>query len=148
MLEEAGRVVAVDELGIWVEANRTSSCQSCTASKGCGQKALVEYASRRSSDLRVENPSGLAVQVGDRVTVGIREGSFLKASLLIYTLPLLMLFFGGYLGSLQGESELPAIFGSSLGLLLGLLLVRSLGQRLGRSCQYQPVLLKVIPRSP
>lgn len=148
MLEEAGRVVAVDEHGIWVEANRTSSCMSCTASKGCGQKALAEYASRHSSDLQVGNPSGFEVQVGDQVTVGIREGSFLKASLLLYTLPLLLLFFGGYLGSLQGESELPAIVGSALGLLLGLVLARGIGQRLGRSCQYQPVLLKVIPRSP
>ncbi|NVK40463.1 MAG: SoxR reducing system RseC family protein [Oceanospirillaceae bacterium] len=147
MLEETGRVVAVDDQVVWISSSRTSSCMSCSASKGCGQKALAEYASRKSEDLRVENLAGVDVRVGDQVIIGIREGSFLKASLLLYTLPLLLLFVGGYLGTLQGDSELPAILGSAVGLAVGLLVARILGQRLGRDCQYQPILLKVIPQS-
>lgn len=145
MLEENGQVVAVEPGGIWIESNRTSSCMSCSASKGCGQRALAEYASRRTEQLRVENPSELAVGVGDRVLIGIMEGSFLKASLLLYTLPLLLLFLGGYLGSLLSESEGPAIFGALTGLGGGLMLARMCGQRLSRSCRYQPILLKVLP---
>jgi sigma-E factor negative regulatory protein RseC len=144
MLEESGRVVAVDAQGVWVESDRTSSCQACSANKGCGQRALAEYAGRRTERLFIENPMGIPTAVGDRVTVGIEEDSFLRASLLLYTLPLLLLFLGGYLGSMYSETEVPAIIGSLCGLILGLLLARGLGQRLARGCRYQPVLIKVI----
>lgn len=144
MLEESGRVVAVENTFVWVESARMSSCESCSASKGCGQRALTEYASRNTEQLKVENPGDICVKVGDRVVVGIEEGSFLRASLLLYTLPLILMFLGGYLGSLSTLSEGPAIIGSIVGLATGLMAARIFGQRLGRQCQYQPVLLKVI----
>ncbi len=144
MLQEDAVVVAVDAEGIWVESDRTGSCQSCSASKGCGQRALAEYASKRSERLLIDNPHGLVARVGDRVSVGIEEGSFLQASVLLYTLPLVLLFLGGYLGSFYGASELPSVIGSFFGLAAGLLLVRGAGQRLARSCRYQPVLMNII----
>ncbi|GGO82453.1 hypothetical protein GCM10011348_23880 [Marinobacterium nitratireducens] len=144
MLEESGLVVAIDGRDIWITSSRTSSCMSCSASKGCGQKALAEYAGKKAEDLCIENTAGVDVRVGDRVVVGINEGAFLKASLLLYTLPLLLLFAGGYLGTLRSDSELPAILGAGIGLAAGLLIARTLGQRLGRSCRYRPELLKVI----
>ncbi|ANG64064.1 hypothetical protein A8C75_17355 [Marinobacterium aestuarii] len=144
MLQEDAVVVAVDGEGIWVESDRTGTCQSCSASKGCGQRVLAEYASKRSERLLIDNPHGLVARVGDRVSVGIEEGSFLQASVLLYTLPLVLLFLGGYLGSFYGVSELPSVIGSFFGLAAGLLLVRGAGQRLARSCRYQPVLMNII----
>jgi sigma-E factor negative regulatory protein RseC len=144
MLQEEAVVVAVEAGSIWVESERTSTCQSCSASKGCGQRVLAEYASQRSERLLIENPLGLTAQVGDRVSVGIEEGSFLQASVLLYTLPLVLLFLGGYLGSFYGTSELPAVAGSFAGLAAGLLLARGVGQRLARSCRYQPILMNII----
>ncbi len=144
MLEESGRVVAVDSRGVWVESDRTGTCQACSASKGCGQRALAEYAARRSERLCIENPLGITATVGDLVTVGIAEDSFLRASLLLYTLPLLLLFLGGYLGSMYSETELPAILGSLCGLMIGLMVARGLGQRLAKSCRYQPILINVL----
>lgn len=144
MLEEVGHVVAVDARGIWIESDRTGACQACSASKGCGQRALAEFASRRTERLCIDNPLGITALVGDRVTVGIAQGSFLRASLLLYTLPLLLLFLGGYLGSMYGSTELPAILGSLAGLALGLLFARYLGRRLALSSRYQPVLINVI----
>ncbi|WP_020682201.1 SoxR reducing system RseC family protein [Marinobacterium rhizophilum] len=144
MMEEEAIVVAVDAGGIWVESDRTGACQSCSASKGCGQRALAEYASKRSERLLIDNPHGLVARVGDRVRVGIEEGSFLQASILLYTLPLVLLFLGGYLGSFYGTSELPSVVASFAGLAAGLWLARSAGQRLARSCRYQPVLMNII----
>jgi sigma-E factor negative regulatory protein RseC len=144
MLEEVGHVVAVDAQGIWIESDRTGACQACSANKGCGQRALAEYASRRTERLCIDNPLGIAARVGDRVTVGIAQGSFLRASLLLYTLPLLLLFLGSYLGSMYGSTELPAILGSLAGLAFGLLIARYLGRRLALSSRYQPVLINVI----
>jgi sigma-E factor negative regulatory protein RseC len=76
--------------------------------------------------------------------VGIAQGSFLRASLLLYTLPLLLLFLGSYLGSMYGSTELPAIQGSLAGLAFGQLIARYLGRRLALSSRYQPVLINVI----
>ncbi len=144
MLQEEAVVVAVESDGIWIESQRSGACQSCSASKGCGQRVLAEYASQRSERLLIDNPQGLVARVGDKVSIGIEEGSFLQASLLLYTLPLVLLFLGGYTGSFFGTSELPAVSGSFAGLMVGLLLARRAGQRLARSCRYQPVLMNII----
>ncbi|MBT8117314.1 MAG: SoxR reducing system RseC family protein, partial [Gammaproteobacteria bacterium] len=36
MLEETGRVVAIDGEYAWIESERTPSCGGCAARRGCG----------------------------------------------------------------------------------------------------------------
>ena len=38
---ESGRVVAVEETGVWVETIRSSACGSCAARSGCGHRTLA-----------------------------------------------------------------------------------------------------------
>ena len=40
MLKESGKVVSIEDDGLWVETIQQSTCGSCRAKKGCGQQLL------------------------------------------------------------------------------------------------------------
>ena len=111
-MNETGTVVRVDEDYLILLMTRSEACLRCGA---CGAGR-----SRNEMVLRVKNTCG--AQEGDFVQISIKEGAFLKASLLAYGLPLLIMFagflFGGPLALLLGMAEYDALFRFSLGALL------------------------------
>jgi len=74
-------------------------CEGCPASSVCkpgsGEQRLMD----------VHDPLG--VTVGDRVRVAVPGGAVLKASFLVYGLPLLLLLVGVWLGTLIWSPENP-----------------------------------------
>ena len=141
MIEEKGTIVAVDEQFVWVNTLRESVCQSCSASHGCGQKALNSLSSGRSSQVRVAR--SLNVEVGDQVLIGIEEEALVRASFLAYLLPIITLILGAALAekALQLSDPLVALAGL-VSLLLGVLLVKTLSLRLSCNPAYHPQLLR------
>ena len=142
MIEESGTVVALDGDHVWVQTIRQSTCGSCSARKGCGQGALARMTDGRSNQVRVRNACGASV--GDQVVLGIEESQLLRASLLVYALPLLALLTGALAGGGLGSGEdLPAIAGGAFGLAAGFLLLKVVSAGKGKSDQLQPLLLRV-----
>jgi len=144
MIEERGRVVEVDSAGIWVETSKTSACAACAAKSGCGQKLLVQAAGQKAFIFSVLNPSQLSVQPDDAVMVGIEEGALLKATLMTYLFPLLMLMLFAVIPHHMDWSEGWVVGFAVLGLILGFGLVRAMTKRLFRSDKFQPVLTRIL----
>ncbi len=144
MLEESGRVIEVKGDEIWVETVRQSACSSCSARNSCGQKLLASVGQGKRFVVRVDNPEEHRVAADDNVVIGVSEGSFMKASLLLYSVPLLVLILVAVVLDALGLQEPVVILGSALGLGAGFLLVRLLSRRLASSCNYHPVLLRVV----
>ncbi|MBY4676782.1 SoxR reducing system RseC family protein [Marinobacterium arenosum] len=144
MIEERGRVVDVDADGVWVEVHKQSACASCSARAGCGQRLVAEATAGKRVVICVENPHQRPVTVEDSVVIGIAEGAFMKASLLLYLIPLIALFVLAGLVSQAGVAEGFVILAALVGLLLGLGLVRLVGRRWQRSHDYHPILLRVV----
>lgn len=142
MIEENGTVIAVDGGAVWVQTIRQSTCGSCSARKGCGQGALARMTDGRANQVRVRNTCGAAV--GDRVILGIEESQLLRASLLVYALPLVLLLAGALVASgLWPGRDLAAILGGAVGLASGFVLLRVFSSgELGES-RLQPSLLRV-----
>ena len=89
MIEEPGRVVALDDGAVWVET-RKSTCSGCSGKNGCGQGLMDTLGVREQRGL-IRALSDLQLQVGDSVIVGVREDVLLRGAVLVYLLPLLML---------------------------------------------------------
>lgn len=141
LVEESGLIVAVEDDRVWVETIRSSACDSCKAQKGCGHGLINKASSGQRFRLDVQR-NGIVARVGDTALIGIPEDSILKASLIGYLLPIvLLLLFSGTAKALWGE--LSSIVFGLLGLGVGFLSVRYLGQsdRFGQG----PQLLKVNP---
>lgn len=143
MIEEQGRVVAVEPGAVWVETRRQSTCSACIASAGCGQGLMDKLGVGRERGL-VRALCELQLQVGDAVVIGVREELLLRGSLLVYLLPLLCLFAAALLVRELGLSE-PLVIGAGLaGLVAGFLLVRWRSRFVADRPQMQPVVLRAL----
>ncbi|MEO4047461.1 SoxR reducing system RseC family protein [Pseudomonas sp. CAU 1711] len=143
MIEEQGRVVAIEPGAVWVETRRRSTCSSCSASAGCGQGLMDKLGVGRERGL-VRALCDLRLQVGDPVVIGVREDLLLRGSLLVYLLPLFCLFAAALPAQGMGLDE-PLVIGAALvGFAAGWLLVRWRSRAIADRPELQPVVLRAL----
>ena len=143
MIEEQGRVVAVESGAVWVETLRKSTCSSCSVKAGCGQGLLDQLgASGRRGYVRAL--SNLHLRVGDAVIIGVREDLLVRGSLLVYLLPLLGLFSAAVLADQLGLSEPWVILSALFGFLLACCAVRWRSRLTAGDPALQPVVLRAL----
>lgn len=138
MIEEQGRVVGVERGCVWVETVRQSSCASCSARNGCGQHLSEKYKPDASLSY-INAVSAIVLKKGDRVIVGIPEGSLLKASFLLYLFPLLLMMSGVWLLSLLVVADWVLALVAGILLLSGFSLVRVVGKRSADMCRVEVI---------
>lgn len=143
MIEEQGRVVAVEAGAVWVETLRKSTCSSCSVSAGCGQGVLdrLGVGGRRG---HVRALSDLSLSVGDEVVIGVREDLLVRASLLVYLMPLLGLFAAALLAGAMSLSEPYVVLCAGGGMLLSWFGVRWRSARIAGDPALQPVVLRAL----
>ncbi len=141
MIEETGRVLAIEEGFADVETIRTSSCTSCRARHGCGHHAIAQVSSSNRMRMRAIDP--FSVEVGQEVVIGIPEDTLLQASVWMYLIPLLGLIVGAVLPSLWGGGSGVAAIFSIMGLAGGLLLARNKSKQEMNNPDFYPKILKI-----
>jgi len=151
MLVESGRVVAVEQDGVWVETLRKTTCGACTARKGCGHGLLNEVSAGSKGLVRVLVGDDLQVancHINDQVEFSLPEEVVLRGSLVVYILPLLMMMAGALLAaqvpffSILPSEDLQSLLGATCGFSLGLGLVRAHGRYHRHNIDFQPKLLR------
>jgi sigma-E factor negative regulatory protein RseC len=141
VIEEQGRVVAVEPGAVWVETVRHTACQSCAASKGCGHALLDSQ--RAGARARVRALTADSYRLDDLVIVGIPEGLLMRGAIMVYLLPLLMLFAGALLGQQFGGFVAdPAAVGGLAGLAGGFFINRWYSVRHRRDPAMHPQVLR------
>ena len=90
MIEELALVVKIENHQVWVEGGQNSACGGCRQKASCTANALGGILKKKS----VPVDSGIQLKTGDEVIVAIDESLLLRASLLLYLLPLIALFTG------------------------------------------------------
>jgi sigma-E factor negative regulatory protein RseC len=107
MIEEIGVICAIEyhnsQQVVLVETQIKSTCGSCEAQSNCGTGAIAKVFASKRETLRFRLNE--MVEVGQKVSLGIPEENLLKASALVYCLPLFALV----LSTLVGQSILPLI---------------------------------------
>ena len=151
MIEEIGVVCAVEHRNsvqvVLVETQIKSTCGSCEAQSNCGTGAIAKVFASKRETLRFQLKE--LVEVGQKVSLGIPEENILKASALVYCLPLLALV----ISALVGQSILPLVGLMAEGWLIlfcticSYLTFRFVRRFLSRSDQgeFYPRILKVFP---
>jgi len=153
MLKEIATVVKAVDQDLWVRTGSQSGCNGCVASKGCGVSLIEKIFKNKPALLQVK--SDVFVQVGDKVVVGIEENAFLRASLLVYFLPLVFMMGFALLGhfiylpatpvnaTFEGNNGVVIIF-AFLGLLAGFVCVHVVSKKLSNNDQYRTRLLNKV----
>lgn len=143
MIEEQGRVVAIERGAVWVETLRKSTCSSCSVKAGCGQGLFDQLGVKERRGL-VRALSDLHLKVGDGVVIGVREDLLVRGSLLVYLLPLLGLFAVALMTDQLGLSEPWVIVSALLGFVLACVAVRWRSRSVAADPSLQPVVLRAL----
>ncbi|MGJ8682067.1 SoxR reducing system RseC family protein [Paraglaciecola sp.] len=95
MLEEIGIISDIKkdsaQQTIWVETQVKTTCGSCEAQSNCGTGAIAKVLANKAEKLQFKFQG--EVSIGQKIKIGIPEESVLKASTLVYMLPLFVLIF-------------------------------------------------------
>ena len=149
-MKETATVVALEEGSIWVETRRQGSCQTCSANKACGQGLMSRMLPGREHYVRAligrEQREGLAI--GDLVEIVVPDEVILRASLVVYMVPLLLLIVGMFVGVWLVPGDLGAIAGGVGGLLVGAGLVRWHAHAVRDDCRIQPRVVALAAAEP
>ncbi len=141
MIEQTGKVVAVEQGIAWVQTVQQSTCSTCSANKGCGTAVLNKLSSGRVMQMPFKDHLG--VDVGDSVVVGIPDDALLKASFLVYFMPLLLLVLGAVLADkLWPDNEIYSVLAGLSGLFFGFILVKIMASSSRMAADTQPVLIR------
>ncbi|MEW5560702.1 SoxR-reducing system protein RseC [Enterobacter asburiae] len=141
MIKEWATVVSWGDGFAQVSCDVKSSCSSCASRAGCGSRVLNKLGPQTEHTITV--PSAAPLVVGQKVELGISEGSLLTSAMLVYMTPLLGLFVMAAVFQLLFSSDLAAFAGGILGGVGGFLVARGLSPKLASREAWQPVIISV-----
>ncbi|MBF0142545.1 MAG: SoxR reducing system RseC family protein [Magnetococcales bacterium] len=152
MLQENGWVISVDGDHALVGSQPKAACGGCHSASSCS--ALSFGAGNRLIEVKVLNTVG--ARAGDRVILEVEESRFLRASLLVYGIPLVALVVGALLvaslaGFLGVESEAAEGVGAVAGLVFAFSsfgLFRRIAGIGGRDSLCEPTIREVVDGLP
>lgn len=96
MIEQQGRVIALDGGMATIEVGPVSGCPACDSGVGCGAGIFAQLLRRRKTELIVKND--IHSRHGEVVIVGIPEQLFMSLLIRLYLIPL----FSGLAGAVFG----------------------------------------------
>jgi len=140
MIEDIGKVVKIDGDQAYVEVERSSACAQC------GLQEAEELAIGGKVVLEAYNLAG--AKSGDRVKVQVRTGSYMKASLYFYGIPVLFLIIGAIAGAyaatiLRKSSDTMSALFAMGGLVVGFIILFLL-RKSSNKTEYMPVVVEVV----
>lgn len=139
-MKEQAVIVALEGDSVWVQTRRQSSCNSCTASDGCGQGLISRVLPGREQCIRalVDRRLHPQLALGDIVSITVPDEAILQASLVVYLVPLLTLVMGMFGGNFLMPGDGGAITGGLFGLLIGAVVVRWHAVAVREDTRFQP----------
>jgi sigma-E factor negative regulatory protein RseC len=146
MIEETARIIEVQGDFAWVETQRTTTCGSCSANKGCGTAVLAKVLGTRRTRIKVLNT--FATKTGEEVIIGLHENALVQGSLAVYAVPLLAMLIFALVGEVFNarlsitQTEGMTIFFGLAGLAGGFLWLRHYAASISKDTRYQPVILR------
>ncbi|MDR0880571.1 MAG: SoxR reducing system RseC family protein [Clostridioides sp.] len=142
-MNESGVIIEIiDEKTAKVQMQQHSACANC----GKCQKVSSE-----SKDIVVEVDNSYGAKVGDRVEISMSNVNVIKATAIVYTIPLITLLVGtigtSYLLKVMGIADNSELISAFVGLLLtaiAYLCIKKNDRRFRDSRNYIPVVTRIL----
>lgn len=142
---EQGIVTRTDSRGTWVKTIKTGACKGCSARGSC-------HSLGKSDEMEVNVLNEAGARVGDRIVLLFETSSLLKATFLLYVLPILLLMIGAVVGQEVAPhlnfspSGLSAITGFCF-FIAAVLFIKARANKLALKKEYRPKIVKIIART-
>ncbi|MGI9130527.1 MAG: SoxR reducing system RseC family protein [Candidatus Methylopumilus sp.] len=124
MIEEQAVVIKASKERVTLEVVRSKPCGLCGQVRGCGNSIWGKIFSHQSGHIETRND--LNAKLGDVVILGIDETLMLKSSLMLYGVPLFLMFLGMVIANTFAKEkvEFYALVGAVTGLFLGVVMIK------------------------
>jgi len=124
MIEEEAIVIKASKENVTLEVVRSKPCGLCGQVRGCGNSIWGKIFSHRTGYIETRNH--LNAKLGNVVILGIDETLMLKSSLMLYGVPLMLMFLGMVMANTFAKetTELYVLLGAVMGLFLGVVLIK------------------------
>jgi len=143
LIVEQGVVKSITDDGAWVETLRQSTCQSCKARAGCGQRMLSELGQETALVFAVyTSAKPPLLSVGQEVSIGIPREVVALGSLSLYLIPVISLLLGAALFDYVTQSDVWSAIGALIGLSASGLLLFKLAKKHRCDPKITPVILE------
>jgi len=139
VISASGQVIKIEEDFVWAQIEGNSACAHCTARPGCGVVELTKLFGRRANHIRI--PNSMKASLGDEVILGVSETALLKATVMLYLLPLLSMLISAGVINVMVSNEVSIVLAAGFGLFAGLGAVRYLALRNATDNTLQPFML-------
>ncbi len=143
MIEEEGIVIQTFDDKAKVRTLRSSACEGCAAASFCNPE--------KGTEMIIEVVNNIHAKVGERVKIGLKPGVYLKASFLVYMVPIITFIIGAIIGkelavyiSYSKDSDLFAIIIGAILLIPTFIAMRLYNRKIEKDRTYQPVILEVM----
>lgn len=150
MEKPRGRVITIEHAKpsphALVEVDASVSCARCRAGKGCGAGLLGSNAGLRQVDALIG--IGVDIREGDQVRIELAPASLLKASAIVYGLPLAGAVLGAAFAYFAGLGELIAAVTALGGIVTGMLIARIRLRAASCLQQFTPTIVERLPIGP
>ena len=140
--EEKATVSKIDGDFAFLEAQYNGSCENCTSKTGCGQVNSI-FKFKTKNKLKIKIHSTLNLKVDDEVIVALPTDKLLKATIMMYLSPLILLFTFSLFAKLM-FSETASILMGVFGLLLGLFLVNHYARNQSVAKEFEPKIVRKV----
>jgi sigma-E factor negative regulatory protein RseC len=143
MIEEEGIVIQTFDDKAKVKTIRSSTCEGCASASFCHPE--------KGTEMIMDVVNNIHAKVGERVKIGLKPGVYLKASFLVYMVPIITFIIGAIIGkelavyiSYSKDSDLLAIISGVILLLPTFIAMRLYNRKIEKDRSYQPVILEVM----
>jgi sigma-E factor negative regulatory protein RseC len=130
----------------WVKTVRSSACKSCASRHSCNSD-------HSSKEMEVEAINSAGASVGDRIVLSIQTSSLLKATFLIYIIPILSMLVGAFLGqklAFDNGNQDPSGFSALMAFLflgVAVLFIKFIGKSMSLKKEYTPTIVRIVTHS-
>ena len=142
MATEKGVVIKIDATTAWITTTKTSACEGCAARSSCTVLG-------GGKEMEVEAINDIGARVGQNVVLHFQTSPLLKATFLLYVLPILFLILGAFIGD-QAAPHFdmdPSTCSVIVGFIffgVSIKFVKSKGNKLAKKDAYRPKVIRIL----
>ncbi len=142
MIDETGVVTKTEGVTAKILVQKKSSCENCGVGDAC-------KSSEKGMEIEALNP--VQAKVGQTVKVSIKAQTYLKGTMLVYGLPLVVLIAGAILGKNIAEiyfegvnSDGIAAFSGFAALIITFLMIHAWSKKAETKTEHKPVIEEIL----
>jgi sigma-E factor negative regulatory protein RseC len=141
----------IEEEGIVVETSGDTAKISVLAKSGCEQCAAAGVCHPGGDDSLMEASNPLHAQKGQRVKVVLAPQVYLKASIILYGIPMAVFVAAAIIGKnvalrygAETSSDLWAFLAGAVCLFVSFFFIRGYNKKVERTREYKPVIVEIL----